>query len=60
MINTIIHSVICKQEAILTVFCIEPKGWQFRVISSGGAVYGEDKFYCTQVAAEKAARKWLK
>lgn len=60
MISTTIYSVICHPDSIFTVFCTESKGWQFRVISSGGAVYGDDKFYCTQAAAERAGRKWLK
>jgi hypothetical protein len=31
----------------------------FRVVSSGGAVFGEQKLYYTPEAAEKAGRDWI-
>ena len=47
------------QGVTLMVFCTDAYCWQFRVISSGGAVFGERKFYYLAEAAEKAGRDWI-
>jgi hypothetical protein len=54
-----IHSVIVIYNMTLTVFYTEADCWQFRLISAGGAVFGEGKLYFTPEAAEKAAREWI-
>jgi len=41
------------------VFFTEVHCWQFRVISSGGAVFGERKLYYSAEAAEKAGREGI-
>jgi hypothetical protein len=33
--------------------------WQFRVLSSDGAIYGQAKGYYTAQAAEKIGREWV-
>ncbi len=59
MTETIIHQVIGIQGVTLLVFYTNRHCWQFRVISSGGAVFGEQKLYYTPEAAEKAGRSWI-
>ena len=44
---------------ILIVFYTDGGCWQFRVLSSGGAVFGEQKLYYSAEAAEKAGREWV-
>ncbi|MBE9048822.1 hypothetical protein IQ243_00035 [Nostocales cyanobacterium LEGE 11386] len=58
--NTIkIHLVVGIDNVTLSVFYTEADCWEFRLISSGGAVFGEGKLYYTPEAAEKAAREWI-
>jgi hypothetical protein len=59
MSETIIHIVISIQKVTLLVFYTEAQCWQFRVISAGGAVFGERKLYYSPEAAEKAGREWI-
>ena len=59
MSEATIHQVFVIQNATLLVFYTEAHCWQFRVISSGGAVFGERKLYYTPEAAEKAGRDWI-
>ncbi|MBV6625373.1 MAG: hypothetical protein KI793_20995 [Rivularia sp. (in: Bacteria)] len=59
MNKTIVHSVVGFENLTLLVFHTQEMEWQFRVISSGGEVFGERKLYYTPEAAEKAAREWL-
>lgn len=59
MTKTTIHLVVCIQDVTLLVFHTEAHCWQFRVISAGGAVFGERKLYYTPEAAEKAGRGWI-
>jgi hypothetical protein len=33
--------------------------WQFRVLSSDGAIYGHTSHYYTLEAAERAGREWV-
>jgi len=54
MTQTTIHLVIGIQGMTLLVFHTEAHYWQFRLISSGGAVFGERKLYYSPEAAEKA------
>jgi hypothetical protein len=42
----------------MVYFC-DTQEWQFRVISPGGAVFGEHKLYYSAQAAEKAGREWI-
>ncbi|MEH2063033.1 MAG: hypothetical protein V7K50_12210 [Nostoc sp.] len=41
-------------------FSTETHCWQFRVISVGGAVFGERKIYYSAQAAEIAGREWIR
>lgn len=59
MITIKIHSIVGIQNFTLLVFYTEADGWQFRLISAGGAVFGERKLYYTPSAAEKAGREWI-
>jgi len=59
MTKTTIHQVIGIQGFTLLVFCLDNNCWQFRLISAGGAVFGEQKFYYAPEAAEKAGRSWI-
>ena len=54
-----IHTVTNIPRGILIVFYTDNGCWQFRVLSSGGAVFGEQKLYYTVEAAEKAGREWV-
>ncbi len=59
MLQTTIHQIVGLQGMTLLVFYTETHCWQFRIISSGGAVFGERKLYYTPEAAEKAGRDWI-
>ncbi|MHC5723213.1 MAG: hypothetical protein ACYT04_46455 [Nostoc sp.] len=58
MTKTTVHLVVNINSCTLMVFYTEAHCWQFRVISPGGAVFGERKIYYTPEAAEKAGREW--
>jgi hypothetical protein len=54
--------------AKIYLFTITPMGtlvvfqdnlWQFRVLSSDGAIYGHTSHYYTPEAAEKVGRQWV-
>jgi hypothetical protein len=55
MNNTTVHLVGCT----IVVFYTDAHCWQFRVISAGGAVFGDRKIYYSAEAAEKAGREWI-
>jgi hypothetical protein len=57
--NTTIHQVIGIDGATLMVFYTEAHCWQFRLISLGGAVFGERKIYYSAEAALKAGLEWM-
>jgi len=57
--KTLIHQVIGIDGTTLIVFYTEAHCWQFRLISPGGAVFGERKIYYTAQAAMKAGLKWV-
>ncbi len=59
MDNTTIHQVIGIDGATLMVFYTEAHCWQFRLISLGGAVFGERKIYYSAEAALKAGLEWM-
>ena len=59
MTQTKVHLIVGVQSTTLIVFYTEAHCWQFRVVSSGGAVFGERKIYYTSEAAEKAGREWI-
>lgn len=59
MTKTKIHLIAGVQGVTLLVFYTEAHCWQFRVVSSGGAVFGERKLYYTPEAAEIAGRDWI-
>ncbi len=59
MIQATVHLVVGIENLTLLVYYTEATEWQFRIISSGGEVFGERKLYYTPEAAEKAAREWL-
>lgn len=53
------HLVVGSQGVTLLVFLSEIHCWQFRLISSGGAVFGEWRLYYSPKAAERAWRDWI-
>ena len=59
MTKTTVHLVASIENVTLVVFYTDAHCWQFRVISPGGAVFGERKIYYTPEAAEKAGREWI-
>lgn len=59
MTKTTVHLVVNIQNVTLVVFYTDAHCWQFRVISPGGAVFGERKIYYSAEAAEKAGREWI-
>ena len=59
MSNTTIHQVIGIDGSTLIVFYTPEHCWQFRLISPGGAVFGERKIYYTAEAALKAGLEWI-
>jgi len=59
MSKTTIHLVASIQDVTLVVFYTTAYCWQFRLISAGGAVFGERKLYYSAQAAEKAGRDWI-
>lgn len=56
--TTVLH-VIGIADTTLIVFHTEAHCWQFRLISPGGAVFGERKIYYTAEAALKAGLEWI-
>ncbi len=59
MTKTVVYLVASINNCTLIVFYTEAHCWQFRVISAGGSVFGEQKLYYTAEAAEKAGREWI-
>lgn len=59
MLTTKVEEVISVDRSILAVFHTPGKCWQFRVISSTGQVFGEERVYYTADAALNAGRSWL-
>ncbi|MDM9383848.1 hypothetical protein QUB80_24490 [Chlorogloeopsis sp. ULAP01] len=59
MTTATIHLVVGIEKFTLIVFYTEDDEWQFRVLSGGGAVFGERKLYYSAHAAEKAGREWI-
>jgi len=59
MSKTKIHHVIVIDGATLIVFYTPAHCWQFRLISPGGAVFGERKIYYSADAALKAGLEWV-
>ena len=59
MSQTTVHHVIGIEGSTLIVFYTEAHCWQFRLISNGGAVFGERKLYYTPEAALKAGMEWM-
>ena len=59
MSNTTIYQVVGIDGTTLMVFHTQAQCWQFRLISPGGAVFGERKIYYSAEAALKAGREWI-
>ncbi len=59
MSKTTIHQVIGIEGSTLIVFYTEAHCWQFRLISNGGAVFGERKLYYSPEAAMTAGLEWV-
>lgn len=59
MSKTTLHQVIGIEGSTLIVFYTEADCWQFRLISNGGAVFGERKLYYSAEAALKAGLGWI-
>ena len=59
MSQTTIHQVIGIDGTTLIDFHTPEHCWQIRLISSGGAVFGERKIYHTAEAALKAGLEWV-
>lgn len=49
MTKTTVHLVVAIQDVTLLVFDTDAHCWQFRVISRGGAVFGERKIYYSKL-----------
>ncbi|MFM7407868.1 MAG: hypothetical protein ACKO3K_14740 [Cuspidothrix sp.] len=54
-----VHLVVIIHDITLLVFYTESECWEFRLISSGGEVFGEQRIYYSPEAAEKAGRDWI-
>jgi hypothetical protein len=52
-----IHTLTITPFGILVVF--QDNLWQFRVLSSDGAIYGHTNYYYTAKAAEEVGRQWV-
>jgi hypothetical protein len=52
-----IHALTITPMGILVVF--QDNLWQFRVLSSDGAIYGHTNHYYTPEAAEEVGRQWV-
>jgi len=59
MSKTTLHKVIGIADTTLMVFHTQAYCWQFRLISPGGAVFGERKIYYSATAALKAGLEWV-
>lgn len=59
MSKTTVHQVIGIEGSTLIVFYSEAHCWQFRLISNGGAVFGERKLYYTPEAALREGLEWM-
>ena len=59
MSQTTIHQVIGIDGTTLIDFHTQAHCWQFRLISPGGAVFGERKIYYSAEAALKAGLEWV-
>lgn len=59
MSQTTVHHVIGIDGTTLIVFVAPAHCWQFRLISPGGAVFGERKIYYTAEAALRAGLEWV-
>ena len=59
MSKTTVHQVIGIDGTTLIVFHTEAHCWQFRLISPGGAVFGERKIYYSAEAALKTGLEWM-
>jgi hypothetical protein len=57
MPNTKIQVLTITPMGILVVF--RDNLWQFRVLSSDGAIYGHTNHYYTAEAAEEVGRQWV-
>ncbi|HEY9633740.1 MAG TPA: hypothetical protein V6D14_10060 [Coleofasciculaceae cyanobacterium] len=57
MPTTKIHLLTLTPMGILIVY--HDHLWQFRVLSSDGAIYGHTSQYYTSEAAESAGRHWV-
>jgi hypothetical protein len=54
-----VHLVVIIHDITLLVFYTESECWEFRLISRGGEVFGEQRIYYSPEAAEKAGREWI-
>lgn len=59
MSQTTVHQIIGIDGTTLIVFHTPAHCWQFRLISNGGAVFGERKIYYSADAALKAGLEWI-
>jgi hypothetical protein len=59
MTKTTVQLVVGIERFTLVVFYTDAHCWEFRVISAGGAIFGERRIYYTAEAAEKAGREWI-
>ncbi len=54
-----VHLVVIINNITLLVFHTESDCWEFRLISAGGEVFGQQRIYYSPEAAEKAGREWI-
>lgn len=54
-----IHLITRIRDYTLAVYCKHTDDWEFQIISTAGKIFGDNKVYCTRVAAENAGRNLL-
>jgi hypothetical protein len=55
-----VDTVICINSSILVVFYTPGHCWQFRIISSTGGIFGEQKIYYSAEAAFRTGMEWVR
>ncbi|MGH2414279.1 MAG: hypothetical protein ACRDEA_11455 [Microcystaceae cyanobacterium] len=54
-----IYTLLAIENHLILVFYTEKRGYQFRVLTPGGEVLGNQDIFDSQEAALLEARKWL-
>lgn len=59
MLPTRIYTVICRPKYLLMIFYTDQGGYQYRVLTSEGKIFGKQKIFYTENGAEQAAGRCL-